>query len=268
MIETLTSFSLCHGLCGRLRQSGACPKTYHAQPRLPTVVVSVGGMSITDASPASVEPAMGGGNSAIAAAKRAARHAALARRKTVTATEFTQAQHTLGRYAGLLCRTLPGHATVAAYASMGTEPPMDDVLADLLDTGMRVLVPRLGPGADDAPAWSELDGLASLHDMPRSGTGGLRPREPGTRVLAAEALNEAALILVPAFAIDTHGIRLGRGAGWYDRALTHASPSARIVGVCWPWELTDTPVPHVGHDVPVHGVLTPAGLRMIRPLGA
>lgn len=228
-------------------------------------------MSITDFSRPAPPPAAGsdtGGDTGsstemVAAAKRAARRAALARRKAIAAGEFTRAREALRDHALPLCRALPERSTVAAYASMGTEPPMDGVLCLLADAGARILVPRLGPGAGDDPAWSELHGLDALHDMPRSATGGLRPREPDTRVLGAQSLAEASLVFVPAFAIDRHGIRLGRGAGWYDRALAYASPSARIIGVCWPWELTDGPLPHARHDVPVQGVLTPAGLRMV-----
>lgn len=72
------------------------------------------------------------------------------------------------------------------------------------------------------------------------------------------------LIIVPAFAVDEHGFRLGRGGGWYDRALEHRSSTARVVAVCWPWEPTDETVPHEPHDIPVDGVLTPDGYADVR----
>ena len=56
--------------------------------------------------------------------------------------------------------------------------------------------------------------------------------------------------------------RLGRGAGWYDRALLHASPQATIIGVCWPWEANVHDLPRDPHDVPVGGILTPESLTI------
>ena len=66
------------------------------------------------------------------------------------------------------------------------------------------------------------------------------------------------LVVVPALAVDRRGNRLGRGAGFYDRALAGSRP-ATVVAVIYDDELLDT-VPAEAHDVPVHAVLTPAGL--------
>lgn len=193
-------------------------------------------------------------------AKRVARHRALQRRATLCEQDFADARPALASNAEPLIAALPRTATVAAYVSMGTEPPLDSLLEHLLGRGIRVLVPRLGSGRKLICAWSELESLERLHDMPRSASGGLRPREPSGPALAADSLGQADLILVPAFAIDPHGFRLGRGAGWYDRALVHASPTATIIGVCWPWEASANALPHAPHDVPVGGILTPERL--------
>lgn len=197
-----------------------------------------------------------------AQAKRAARHQALQRRATLSAQAFADARASLARQAEPLVSPLARGTTVAAYVSMGTEPPIDGVLERLLSQGMRVLVPRLGSSKELVCAWSELDALERLHDMPRSASGGLRPREPSGPALASDSLGQAELILVPAFAIDSHGLRLGRGAGWYDRALLQASPQATIIGVCWPWEANVHDLPRDPHDVPVGGILTPESLTI------
>jgi 5-formyltetrahydrofolate cyclo-ligase len=52
--------------------------------------------------------------------------------------------------------------------------------------------------------------------------------EPTGEVVPSEQLPEAELIICPGFAANLHGDRLGRGAGWYDRALRHASQSAPV----------------------------------------
>src|SRR3712207_7780004 len=41
----------------------------------------------------------------------------------------------------------------------------------------------------------------------------------------------AEVVVVPALAVDRHGVRLGRGGGYYDRALVHARPDAVLVAL-------------------------------------
>ncbi|OZG63589.1 5-formyltetrahydrofolate cyclo-ligase [Bifidobacterium hapali] len=79
----------------------------------------------------------------------------------------------------------------------------------------------------------------------------------------ATALRNASLIILPALAVDRHGTRLGRGGGWYDRALTYRAPNAPIIAVCWPWELVASDLPREPHDVPVDAILTPDGVTWL-----
>lgn len=94
-----------------------------------------------------------------------------------------------------------------------------------------------------------------------------RPDEPDAETLEPQALCDAHLILVPAFAVDRDGTRLGRGGGWYDRALMHRASGTPIVAICWPWEslqnTTSALLPRRPHDVAVSGVLTPTGLTWL-----
>lgn len=152
--------------------------------------------------------------------------------------------------------------TVAGYVSMGTEAPTLALLDGLLARGLRVLVPRLGRGRDIG--FGAYQGSDALRAMPRSARGGLRPAEPASETLGPEALATARLVLIPAFAIDLDGSRLGRGGGWYDRALGHCSPATLKVGVCWDWEFVGrhAAVPHLPHDIAVDAVLTSE--RMVR----
>jgi 5-formyltetrahydrofolate cyclo-ligase len=54
------------------------------------------------------------------------------------------------------------------------------------------------------------------------------------------------------------GIRLGRGGGFYDRALTHVRPDAVLVAVVFDDELVDE-LPAEPHDQRVTVVVTPSG---------
>jgi 5-formyltetrahydrofolate cyclo-ligase len=67
---------------------------------------------------------------------------------------------------------------------------------------------------------------------------------------------DAAVVFVPALAVDRAGVRLGRGAGFYDRTLRSAGPSARLVAVVRDDELVDE-IPAEPHDVPMTHALTP-----------
>ncbi len=75
----------------------------------------------------------------------------------------------------------------------------------------------------------------------------------------------ASLVLVPALAVDRAGVRLGRGAGFYDRSLAMADPAARLVAVVRDDELVDS-LPGEDHDVPMTHALTPGrGLVALGP---
>ncbi|MBI0126487.1 5-formyltetrahydrofolate cyclo-ligase [Bifidobacterium sp. W8101] len=145
--------------------------------------------------------------------------------------------------------------TVAAFASIRGEIAMDPSLDLLLSRGHRMLIPMLGTGTQ--VGWGCLQSEQDLDDMKR--IPGWRPDEPDMSALPAQALDQADLILVPALAIDHAGIRLGRGGGWYDRALALRAEQTSVVGICWPGEFVEDPLPHLDHDLPVDAVLTPEG---------
>ena len=145
--------------------------------------------------------------------------------------------------------------TVAAFSSMRGEIAMDPSLDLLVGRGCQVLIPMLGTGIQ--VGWGRLQSEQDLNGMKR--IPGWRPDEPDMSALPPQALNQADLILVPALAIDHAGIRLGRGGGWYDRALALRAEQAPVVGICWPGEFVEDPLPHLDHDLPVDAVLTPEG---------
>lgn len=188
---------------------------------------------------------------------------AIARRKQTSKEERLEAGRKLAEQARK-ANLIHSFTTVAAFASMGSEMSMMPMLQALFDSNCHVLVPRLGSGMDIG--WSELGDIHDLQDQTNS-DGSInthRPQEPGNSANGPEALKNAGLIIVPALAVDQEGFRLGRGGGWYDRALEYRAAGARVVAVCWPWESTDKPVPHEDHDIPVDGVLTPNGFTAIR----
>ena len=180
--------------------------------------------------------------------KTEARKAILAARREVTAAVHDAE-------ADALCGHLPGLVgaaqTVCAYVPIKFEPGSITLLDKLLQLGKRVLLPvaRSDDGAPQPMRW----GIYR--------TGGLVParlglQEPQQPWLPAEAVAEAAVVLVPALAVDRTGTRLGRGAGFYDRTLPLAAPTARLVAVVRDDELVDE-LPAEPHDVRMTHALTP-----------
>jgi 5-formyltetrahydrofolate cyclo-ligase len=141
--------------------------------------------------------------------------------------------------------------TVCAYVPVGTEPGSIEMLDALLRRAQRVLVPvaRTADGTPLPLRWGEYRPGA----LTRGTWGLLEPTEPW---LPQAALAEAALVIVPALAVDHRGARLGRGRGFYDRSLPARDPHARLIAVVRDDEVVEK-LPAEPHDVPMTDVLTP-----------
>jgi 5-formyltetrahydrofolate cyclo-ligase len=90
--------------------------------------------------------------------------------------------------------------------------------------------------------------------------------EPIGPRLGCAAIATAVLVLVPALAVDLHGVRLGRGGGYYDRTLPLAAPGTPLVAIVRDDEVLAS-LPVQPHDVPVSAALTPGKglLALARP---
>lgn len=178
---------------------------------------------------------------------RAAREHRSSRRRQEAAAGFV---HSLADF-----EQLREARCVAAYVSRPAEPGTLPLLEDLALRGVRVLLPVLGTGLERG--WAPFAGADDLLERAPG-----RPPEPGTEHLGADALAEADVIIAPALAVDTAGARLGQGGGWYDRALGHKRPDAKVVALVFPEEIYDaaaSPIPTEPHDVPVDAFATPSG---------
>src|SRR5207248_4794480 len=148
--------------------------------------------------------------------------------------------------------------TVCAYLPFGTEPGTQ-ALADVLRKGgARVLLPVIPPTPGPLE-WAEYDGAL----VPGRLRGVLEPAGPR---LGVRAVGEAGLVLVPALGVDRRGMRLGRGAGYYDRSLMFAAADALLLAVVRDEELVDY-LPGQPHDVRMSGALTPARGVLELPAG-
>ena len=78
-------------------------------------------------------------------------------------------------------------------------------------------------------------------------------------------LSDIGVVLVPGMAFDRFGVRLGRGAGHFDRFLPDLVGTAHLVGVCAEGRVVAR-LPREPHDIPMTHLLTERGLYVIPPL--
>lgn len=124
-----------------------------------------------------------------------------------------------------------------------------------------------------APLWEEERAPAFCFPRIRGGALELiRIDDPAQRREATWKLDAAALaaapivapeqvdlFLVPGLAFTPRGVRLGRGAGFYDRLLPRRGPQRIALGICFARQIA-ADLPREPHDQTVDGVITEHGL--------
>ena len=78
--------------------------------------------------------------------------------------------------------------------------------------------------------------------------------EPDSQLSEAVDLNRIEAVLIPGVAYDRSGMRLGRGKGFYDRALS--SYQGHKIGVCYSFQIINEGLPVEEHDCCVNAVVT------------
>ncbi|MEY4741306.1 MAG: hypothetical protein RL672_56 [Actinomycetota bacterium] len=153
------------------------------------------------------------------------------------------------RHLAELC-TARASKKVACYLPFGTEPDTELFIDWAMDASIEILLPV--SRADGSLDWVIFEGETE------TGIFGF-----AEAVGAPQSLDGVDLIIAPAMAIDQNGNRLGKGKGYYDRALQqHTIP---VVAVVFDDELLEQ-VPHEPHDRPVHAVVTPTQLVVFAAL--
>ena len=131
--------------------------------------------------------------------------------------------------------------TLMAYVSLPSEPDTYELIGRAAAEGRKILLPRCAE-----------DGL--MEAVPFNGWARMRRNAYGIpEPLGAAAAEPPDLILVPCLAATAEGVRLGHGAGYYDRFLRN-QPGARIC-LCFRAMLADA-LPEDSWDVPMDLVLT------------
>ena len=191
----------------------------------------------------------------VTARKLALRDQLLTRRNRLSLPEVGDAARSIAEQL-LATAEVRRAATVAAYASVGTEPGTTALLETLLDAGRRVILPVLMPGGD-------LDWAVFHGDLMPAGRGLLEPAGPR---LGPDAIATADAVLTPGLAVDRTGMRLGRGGGSYDRALARVPVGTFTCTLLYDEEVLDE-VPADDHDQRVLAAVTPRRLIRFRVPG-
>jgi len=187
----------------------------------------------------------------VSGTKAELRTALLAARRGVSPREHDSEAQALVQHLPAL---VAGAETVCAYVPVGPEPGSIELIDALHRRRIRVLLPVARSDAEGNPQplqWGEY----RPGELVEARFGLREPAEPR---LGTDAVAQASVILVPALAVDRAGVRLGRGAGFYDRSLPLADPAARLVAVVRDDELVDL-LPAEPHDVRMTHALTPRG---------
>lgn len=136
---------------------------------------------------------------------------------------------------------------VAVYCALGSEVETRAVRDHAFRRGKRVFCPK--SAAADSAIFVELKSDSDLV------VGGFGVAEPtGTKYLSA-ADCESLIVFVPGVLFDHSGNRLGRGGGWYDRALEGLDGRGVFVGLAYDGQVVDR-LPAQGWDQKVHYVIT------------
>jgi 5-formyltetrahydrofolate cyclo-ligase len=137
--------------------------------------------------------------------------------------------------------------SVALYSPAQNEVETDAILEDALAAGRQVYFPRLNQR--NVPQFVQTFSKADL----TAGRFGIA--EPaGTNVLPLEDC-AALTVFIPGVLFDRRGYRLGRGGGWYDRALAQFGNRGFFIGLAYEVQIVDS-LPKESWDQRVHYVIT------------
>jgi 5-formyltetrahydrofolate cyclo-ligase len=145
---------------------------------------------------------------------------------------------------------------VAIFSTLPGEVDTQPVIDRCRDDAKGLLFPRMLEGRT-----LEFARVEKFHTLKAGRYGVL---EPDARC-RPQPIGEGVIVLVPGLAFDRLGGRLGRGAGYYDRALRGVERQRGLplfIGVAFEDQIVAS-VPMAANDVRLDGVVTERGLVLI-----
>ena len=176
-------------------------------------------------------------NPSISERKKGLRQKMLAMRRALSANETESRSSSLKE--NIL--SLPEYKNakkIMAFLAMKGESNLDGFIRQALLDGKEVYIPVCLPERQ-----MEAGRLIDMEHFEK-GPLGLRNLPAGYEVTSPESLD---LVLIPGLAVSQEGIRLGMGAGYYDRYLA-AHPCLPTMAIAFDCQVLDE-VPYDEHDI-------------------
>jgi 5-formyltetrahydrofolate cyclo-ligase len=183
-----------------------------------------------------------------------------AQRRAVTPRDRALAARSFARHVNRSLLLKPG-MHVAIYHAYGHEADASQVIALARRRRCAVYLPVITHFRQARMEFFRFDPRAKL----RINAFGIpEPQRSTRRLVSARELD---LVFVPLVAFDDSGWRLGSGAGFYDRRLSHLRPGRawrrpRLIGIAYEFQRVPQLTPH-RWDIPLDAVVTERLLRKI-----
>jgi len=197
--------------------------------------------------------------SSLAEARRMLRASLRAQRRALSPATRKAASRAASQHFDRRFR-LPAGARVALYASMPEEIDTTPLFELARRHGWQIYLPRI----DRSRLGRRMRFVAVEGRRTRSNRLGIHEPD-GSRVMGARWLD---VVLVPLVGFDAKGMRIGMGAGYYDRAFAFrrwrtAWRGPLLVGFAY--SLQQLPdITSAAHDVPLDAVITEKGMISCR----
>ena len=157
-------------------------------------------------------------------------------------------------------------ATLTVYAATDGEVDVSDVARWAQEAGKRVFFPVMREDEAAQPPLC-IAFVEWLPDTPWAKGAFDIPEPAGGKEISIEDCDAA---LVPGVAFGKDGNRVGRGKGYYDKALAFLAEGSRprppvLFGICHDFQITDalqhSPLAAKDRDIPMDAVVSPAGIH-------
>lgn len=184
------------------------------------------------------------------------RHAKIAMRRELASRRRILPPQIITRVGRRVCELIcdsPEFAaagTIALYAALPDEVPTQPLFEAALASGKRILLPRIS--AQDCLEFGVVKDWKQLR-VGRFGVLEPEPESPGVPLATGH------LVIVPGVGFTPQGHRLGRGKGYYDRALAAAEGAPGLFGLCFSCQLV-VDLPSEAHDQRVQAVVSERGI--------
>jgi 5-formyltetrahydrofolate cyclo-ligase len=190
----------------------------------------------------------------LAAARKSMRRALRAKRRAVPAAERNESARLIAYHADRWLRLRPSWR-IALYAALPEELDSTPLIELARARGCRVYLPRI-----DRHSLGRRMQFVAMNERHRSNRLGIAEPE-GAQIIGARWLD---VVFLPLVGFDSHGLRLGTGGGYYDRAFAFRRwrqvwHTPQLVGLAYSFQQLEaiTPAPH---DVLLDAVITEKGV--------